>query len=84
MKAAPEAELIELGQKLSPRLRREWLNYGRYLRTQGKKAAAVEKNGDAAWERLLADAKPRPKLNALSAKALAEHRAGKTTPLPRL
>ena len=34
MKAAPAAELIELGQQLSPSQRREWLNYGRYLRAR--------------------------------------------------
>ena len=77
MKAAPAAELIELGQQLSPSQRREWLNYGRYLRAQDEKSGAVEEDGDAAWERLLADEKPRPKLAALGAKALADHRAGK-------
>jgi len=83
MKPAPVAELIELGRKLSPGQRREWLNYGRYLSAQEGKPAVVEEDGDTAWERILADAKHRPKLAALAAKALAEHRAGKTTRLIR-
>jgi hypothetical protein len=76
-----DTEFLELGRKLSPRQRREWLNYGRYLRSQKSKPGAVPKNGDAAWEGLLADAKPRPKLAALAAKALAQHRAGNSTAL---
>jgi hypothetical protein len=83
MKTAPVTEVIELGRKLSPGLRREWLNYGRYLSTQEEKPPAVEEDGDAAWERIVADSKPRPKLAAMAAKALAEHRAGKTTPMLR-
>jgi len=47
------------------------------------RAGLAEKKCDAAWERLLADPKPRPKLAALATKALAEHHRGKATPLPR-
>lgn len=83
MKAA-EAELVALSRKLSPKKRRELLKFGRQLYTQEeKKPPAVEEDGDAAWERIIADPKPRPKLAAMAAKALAEFRAGKTTPLPR-
>jgi hypothetical protein len=60
------------------------LNYGRTLTTQTeKKSAVVEEDGDAAWERIIADSKPRPKLDVMAAKALADYRAGRTTPLPR-
>ncbi len=83
MGAVKDTEFLALSRKLSPRQRREWLNFGRYLHSQEAKPGAIEETGDAAWERLLADPKPRPKLAALAAKALAEHRAGKTTSLPR-
>ena len=84
MKATAETELLGLSRKLSPRKRRELLKFGRQLYTQHeKKVSAVEEDGDAAWERIIADPKLRPKLLALAEKALAEYRAGKTTPLPR-
>jgi hypothetical protein len=83
MKPARETDLLAIGRTLSPRRRREWVNYGRYLSTQETQGDAGTQNGDDTWERLLADGKPRPKLAALAAKALAEHRAGKSTPLPR-
>jgi len=83
MKAA-EAELVEISRKLSPKKRRELLKFGRQLYTQEeKKPMVVEEDGDAAWERIIADPKPRPKLAAMAAKALADYRAGRTTPLPR-
>lgn len=84
MKAAAEAELIEISRKLSPKKRRELLKYGQTLYAQeAKKPVAVEEDGDPAWERILADPKPRPKLDALATKALADFRAGRTTPIPR-
>ena len=83
MKAA-EAELVELSRKLSPKKRRELLTFGRQLYTQVERnETAFEEDGDTAWERIIADPKPRPKLAAMAAKAMAEFRAGKTTPLPR-
>ena len=82
--AAAETELMEISRKLSPKKRRELLKYGRTLYTQEEtKPATVEEDGDAAWERIIADSKPRPKLDAMAAKALADYRAGRTTPLPR-
>ena len=84
MKAAVETKLLVLSRKLSPKKRRELLTFGQKLYAQEeKKPAVVEEDGDAAWERIIADPKPRPKLQALADKALAEYRAGKTTPLPR-
>lgn len=80
-----ETELLEISRKLPPKKRRELLKFGRELSHGAPtKRAPVEEDGDAAWERIIADSKPRPKLAALAAKALAEYRAGKTTPLPRL
>ena len=77
MKSA-EAELLELSRKLSPEKRREWLKIGRQLSTpKPKKTVAIEEDGDAAWERIIADPKPRPKLDAMAEKIRAELRAGK-------
>ena len=84
MKAA-ETELLELSRKLSLRKRRELLKFGRQLYTQKEKpAVAVEEDGDAAWERIIADPTPRPKLKTLADKALAELKAGKHFPPMRL
>jgi len=38
MKVAAETELLEISRKVSPRKRREWLNYGRKLTTQTERA----------------------------------------------
>jgi hypothetical protein len=80
MKAA-EAEIVELSRKLSHEKRRELLKFGRYLYSQKeKKEPTVEEDGDAAWERIIADPKPRPKLRALAEKIRAEMKAGKHFP----
>ncbi len=85
MKAAVETELMEISRKLSPKKRREWLNYGRALYTETeKKPAAVEEDGDAAWERIIADPKPRPKLRAYADKILSEMKSGKHFPPMRV
>ena len=85
MKAAAETELLEISRKLSPKNRREWLNYGRTLTTQTeKKSAVVEEDGDASWERIIADSKPRPKLDVMAAKILAEMKSGKHFPPMRV
>ena len=85
MKAAAETELLEISRKLSPKKRREWLSYGRTLTTQTEeKSAVVEEDGDAAWERIIADSKPRPKFDAIAAKILAEMKSGKHFPPMRV
>ena len=85
MKVAAETELLEISRKLSPKNRREWLNYGRTLTTQTeKKLAVVEEDGDASWERIIADSKPRPKLDVMAAKILAEMKSGKHFPPMRV
>jgi len=38
MKVAAETELLEISREVSPRKRREWLNYGRTLTTQTERA----------------------------------------------
>jgi hypothetical protein len=85
MKVAAETELLEISRKLSPKNRREWLNYGRTLTTQTeKKLAVVEEDGDASWERIIADSKPQPKLDVMAAKILAEMKSGKHFPPMRV
>ncbi len=85
MQAAAETELLEISRKLSPKNRREWLNYGRTLTTQTeKKLAVVEEDGDASWERIIADSKPQPKLDVMAAKILAEMKSGKHFPPMRV
>ena len=75
MKAA-EVEVLEISRTLSPKKRREWLKLGRELSARnGKKPAAVESEGDAAWERIIADPKPRPKLRAYVDRILREEKA---------
>jgi hypothetical protein len=74
MKAA-ETELLELSRKLSPKKRRELLKFGRELYTQKEsKPLAVDEDGDAAWERIIADPKPRPKLKAYVERVLREEK----------
>ena len=81
MKAASEAALIKLSRKLTPQKRRELLKYGETLYAQEeKKPMAVEEGGDAAWERIIADPKSRPKLRAEVEKIRAEMKAGKHFP----
>ena len=81
MKAAAETELLELSRKLSPKKRRELLKFGQKLYAQEEKLpACVEEDGDAAWERIIADPTPRPKLRALAKKIRAEMIAGKHFP----
>ena len=57
----------------------------RTLTTQTeKKSAVVEEDGDAAWERIIADSKPQPKLDVMAAKILAEMKSGKHFPPMRV
>jgi hypothetical protein len=73
---AVETELLEITRKLSPKRRRALLKFGRALSTQEEPAtAAVAEDGDAAWERIIADPKPRPKLAAYVSRILREEKA---------
>ena len=57
----------------------------RTLTTQTeKKSAVVEEDGDASWERIIADSKPQPKLDVMAAKILAEMKSGKHFPPMRV
>lgn len=83
--AAAKIELLELSRKLSPKKRREWVEFGRQLyANKTKKAPAVTEDGDAAWEKIIADPNPRPKLAAVAAKIRAEMQSGKHFPAMRV
>ncbi len=74
---AAETALMEISRKLSPKKRRELLKFGQSLYAQDAKNAVstAEENGDAAWERIITDPKPRPKLRAFVDRVLREERA---------
>ncbi len=61
--SAVAQELIKIVDGLSEEKAREVVDFARFLREQA---------GDAAWERIVADASPRPKLDAFVAEALRE------------
>ena len=79
MKAATaETELMEISRKLAPKKRQELLKYGRTLYAQSTKknpATMPVESGDAAWERIISDSKPRPKLRAFVERVLREEKA---------
>jgi hypothetical protein len=66
-------ELTKICAALPAQKVEELVDFARFLQTR-----VAESPGDTAWEKLVADAKPRPKLDAFAASALAEEPA---TPL---
>jgi hypothetical protein len=76
--ALAETELVEISRKLRPKQRRELVRSGQTLCAQVARATparALDENGDAAWEKIIADPKPRPKLRAFVERVLREERA---------
>ena len=73
-------ELTQICAALPAHKVEELVDFARFLeaRAAGESARVEESAGDAAWERIIADPKPRPKLEAFAARALAE---GPATPL---
>jgi len=66
---AAAKELVELIGELPEEKAREVVDFARFLKQQA---------GDLEWERIIGDARPRPKLDAFVAEALRE---GKSEPL---
>ncbi|MEL7238677.1 MAG: hypothetical protein AAGK78_07430 [Planctomycetota bacterium] len=64
-------ELAEVAEKLSPEQRGAVKMFAMFLLSQ-KSSGQSEEDGDAAWERIIADPRPRPKLEAFAKAALAE------------
>ena len=56
-------ELISIVEELPEEKAREVVDFARFLK---------ERSGDGAWERIISDTRPRPKLEAFVADALRE------------
>lgn len=67
--SAVSQELAEIVDGLPEEKAREVVDFARFLKQQ---------SGDLEWERIIGDARPRPKLDAFAAGALRE---GKSEPL---
>ena len=61
--AAMTHELAEILRELPEERAREVVDFARFLQQQ---------SGDAAWERLIAETRPRPKFDTFAAEALRE------------
>ena len=64
--SAVSQELIEIVDKLPEEKAKEVVDFARFLQQQ---------TGDLAWERIISDTRPRPKLDAFVADALREEPA---------
>ena len=71
--AAITDEVTRICQELPEEKANELVNFARFLRQQvHAKAGQSPPNGDAAWERIISDPAPRPKLDAFVKQALEE------------
>jgi hypothetical protein len=61
-------ELVAVAERLSPQKRAAVADFARFLLSR----EAAEEDGDAAWERIIADPHPRPKLEAFLKASAAE------------
>ena len=72
---APKTEeLVNICEQLPPQKVEELVDFARFLQQQ----AAGETEGDKQWERILADRRPRAKLDVFAEQALHE---GESVPL---
>ena len=62
-------ELLAVAERLPADKRVEVIDFARFLLERER---PDEEDGDAAWERIIADPRPRPKLEAFVRDALAE------------
>ena len=60
-------QVVDLCERLPDAKRAEVADFARFLLSR-----EVEEDGDAAWERIINDPRPRPKLDAYVKAALAE------------
>ena len=66
---AETRSILELCEKLSTARQHEVMDFARFLLQQEQSNAA---DADDAWEQLIGDSKPRPKLDAFTKAALVE------------
>jgi hypothetical protein len=59
------AEISKISELLPPRKTAQLLNYARRLAVSAKSKPKKELDGDAEWERIIRDPRPRPKLEAV-------------------
>jgi hypothetical protein len=65
------ARIAEESASLPPDKQSAVLDFVLFVKHRGNQAASTE-DGDAAWERIIADSRPRPKLDAYLREAAAE------------
>ena len=73
--SAETEELVAVAEQLSPGRRAEVADFARFLLSreqEGQPGKEAEEDGDAAWERIIADPRPRPKLEAFLEASRAE------------
>lgn len=58
------AEISKISESLPPRKASQLLQYARSLAAPAKSKSKTEVDGDAEWERIINDSRPRPKLQA--------------------
>ena len=69
-------ELVSICEQLPPQKIDELVDFARFLRQQ----AGGQTEGDREWERIIADAQLKPKLDAFVKQALSEGEAGPLNP----
>lgn len=83
-------ELMKIGKRLPKQKASELIDFAKFLEQQAKPAAPTQRkpktkrnkvDGDAEWERIINDPRPRPKLEAEIERVRQAIRAGKTEPL---
>lgn len=69
-------ELLQICEKLPVQKMEEVVDFARFLHHQAdSKTGIVENTGDKAWEQIIHNPRPRPKLDAFVKKAISEGEA---------
>ena len=68
-------ELLKICQELPPQKAEELVDFAKFLQQQARaKIDSTREDDDAAWERVINDPRPRPKLTAYAEKILKEEK----------
>jgi len=65
-------ELAEICRRLPEDKLRSLVDYARFLESQAPRQESSAESGDDAWERIIADPHPRPKLDAFVKQSLED------------